>query len=99
MPLLRIKDATVKGGRTLCLKLTGGTEIERDISPLLVGPIFDAVREDAALFQKIRVEAGTLMWPNGADLDPDMVIWGGPPARNASARPAKKLSLARAGHR
>jgi hypothetical protein len=33
----------------------------------------------------MRVEAGTLVWPNGADLCSDVLIWGGlPPVDTAS---------------
>jgi hypothetical protein len=33
----------------------------------------------------MRVEGGTLVWPNGAGLCPDVLIWGGlPPADTAS---------------
>jgi hypothetical protein len=53
--------------------------IERDLRPLLRGPIFEEIRTDSEYFRRVRVEAGTLVWPNGADLCPDMVIWGGIP--------------------
>jgi hypothetical protein len=39
-----------------------------------VGPVFDALR-DQAVFAKVRVdpEIGTVVWPNGADLAPDVL--------------------------
>ena len=44
------------------------------------------VQSDGTLeFREMRVEGGTLVWPNGANLCPDAVIWGGlPPAETAS---------------
>jgi hypothetical protein len=66
------------------LTLTDGTEIERDLSALLVGPVFQEIRENPARFRQVRVEAGTLVWPNGADLCPDAVSWGGPPPIEAT---------------
>jgi Protein of unknown function (DUF2442) len=39
--------------------------------------VFEPVRSDLGTFQKVTVEAGTIVWPNGADLDPDVLIWGG----------------------
>ncbi len=35
------------------------------------------IRENAAAFRELRVEGGTLVWPNGADLCHDVLIWGG----------------------
>lgn len=53
--------------------------IEREVSSLVVGPVFEPLRADPGLFAKVRVEGGTVVWPNGADLDPDVLIWNGPP--------------------
>jgi len=37
---------------------------------------------------ELRVEGGALVWPNGADLCPDVLIWGGLPPTDAAARAA-----------
>lgn len=79
MSLVRIRDVVPLEGFRLQLTLTDGRVVERDISGLLVGPIFEPIRKDRALFCQVRTEAGTVVWPNGADLCPDVVIWGGPP--------------------
>lgn len=79
MALLRIREAKALDGFKLRLALTDGSEIERDVSRLLVGPIFELVRTDLAFFAKVRVEGGTVVWPNGADLCPDVLIWAGAP--------------------
>ena len=79
MELLRIREVALVEGFRVRLTLTDGNSIERDLESLLTGAIFDAVRTDPALFRQVRVEAGALAWPNGADLCPDVVIWGGPP--------------------
>ena len=31
-----------------------------------------------------KVAAGTVVWPNGVDLCPDVLIWGGPPREGAA---------------
>src|SRR5258708_779463 len=81
MALLRIREVKVLTGFKLRLTLTDGTAIERDVSRLLVGPVFEPIRKDPAAFAKVRAEGGTVVWPNGADLCPDVLIWGGgPPA-------------------
>ena len=81
MALLRVREVKALDGFKLRLTLTDGSEIERDVSRLLVGPIFDPVRKDPSFFARVRVEGGTVVWPNGADLCPDVLIWGGAPPR------------------
>jgi len=50
-----------------------------DIAPLLDGPVFGPLREPE-MFVRVEVDdlAETIMWPTGADLDPD-VIYGTAP--------------------
>ncbi len=38
--------------------------------------IFEALRNDPSLFRSMRVEEGTITWPNGADIDPDVLYYG-----------------------
>jgi len=85
MRLVRIREVEALAGRRVQLTLTDGRVVERDLGPLLVGPIFAEIRESEARFREMRVQNGTLVWPNGADLCPDVMIWGGlPPADAAS---------------
>lgn len=85
MKLVRIRDAKPLGDHRVELTLTDGRIVQRDLGPMLVGPIFDPIRNDDARFREMRVEGGTLVWPGGADLCPDVLIWGGlPPADAAS---------------
>ncbi len=79
MALLRIREVKPLDGFRLRLTLTEGSVVERDVSRLLVGPIFEPIRADPAVFARVRVEGGTTVWPNGADLCPDVLIWGGAP--------------------
>jgi hypothetical protein len=93
MLLLRIRDVTPLAGFRLRLTLTDSSVIERDVGALLVGPVFESIRGDAARFREVRVEAGTLAWPNGADLCPDVLIWGGaPPEGPATPDPVRILA-------
>jgi hypothetical protein len=86
MALIRIRDVKALEGFRLRLWLTDGSVVERDVSTLLTGPIFEPVRTDPACFRTVRVEGGTVVWPNGADLCPDVLIWGGaPPESTAEA--------------
>jgi hypothetical protein len=66
------------------LTLTTGEVVQRDLGPLLRGPVFDAIRTDPEQFRKVQAQDGTLAWPGGADLCPDVIIWGGlPPAESS----------------
>jgi hypothetical protein len=60
---------------TVELGFTDGSIGRVDLRPLLRGPIFEPLLRDAAVFRSVRVdpELGTIVWPNGADLDPDVL--------------------------
>ena len=90
--MLRIREAQPLTGRCLRLVLTDGSVIERDLRPLLRGPIFAPLLDDDAAFRDLRVEGGTVVWANGADLCPDVLIWGGPPPEEPRAQPAPGVS-------
>ena len=81
MSLLRIREVMPVEGVRLRLTLTDGSIVERDIIDLLTAPIFEPLRKDALAFRQVKVESGTVVWPNGADLCPDDLGWD----------PAKKL--------
>jgi hypothetical protein len=86
MTLVRISAVVPLEGRRVRLTLTDGTAVERNLTGLLTGPLFQEIRDNADRFREVRVDAGTLVWPNGAHLCPDVVIWGGLPPVDA-ARP------------
>ena len=50
MTLLRITEATALGAFRLRLRLTDGSVVEREISRLLAGPVFERIRNDSAEF-------------------------------------------------
>ena len=92
MSLLRIREVLPVEGFRLRLTLTDGSIVERDITDLLMGPMFETIRKDAVAFRQVTVESGTTVWSNGADLCPDVLIWGGPPPKS-SAVPPQSLTL------
>jgi hypothetical protein len=94
MSLLRITTVTALPGQRLQLALTDGSTIEREVGPLLVGPIFDDIRSKPEVFARARVEGGSVIWPNGADLCPDVLIWGGAPPADPSIKPPRELLVA-----
>jgi len=59
------------------LVFSDGEQKDVDLEPLLRGPIFEPLLRDPELFRAVKVdeELGTIVWPNGADMDPD-VLYG-----------------------
>lgn len=89
MKLLRIKSVQALPDFKLRLTLDDGRVIQRDVAPLLKGRVFEDILTDAAEFARIRLESGTVAWPNGADLCPDVLIWNGPPPEFVRSEIAK----------
>lgn len=80
--MIRIRGVETLGEFRVRLSLTDGSIRELDLEPYLNGPVFEPLRADPALFRAVRVdeELGTIVWPNGADIDPDVLIHGRIPA-------------------
>ncbi len=57
---------------TLRVQFQDGTTQEIDFRPVLAGEVFGPLSEPQ-IFDQVRLdtEAQTLVWPNGADFDPD----------------------------
>ncbi len=74
--MVRITAVRVLGERLVEITLTTGETRELDLAPLLQGQAFDGVRADDALFAQVAVdtEFGSLVWPGGADICPDVLI-------------------------
>jgi hypothetical protein len=93
--LVRIRSVTPLTGFVLCLEFTDGTSKEVDLEKFWGGPIFEPLRTDPERFRELRVEpgSGTISWPNGADIDPDVLyhdlepVW----AHADSSRPSVGL--------
>ncbi|MFZ0626142.1 MAG: DUF2442 domain-containing protein [Acidimicrobiia bacterium] len=74
--------------RTVRLTFSDGCERVVDLGPLLWGSVFEEIATDDDLFAQVRVdpEMGTINWPNGADLDPDVLHGDHEPARPARSK-------------
>ena len=93
MTLLRMARVDPLPGFRLRLRLMDGSTIERDVRPLMAGPVFAPIRERPEMFARVTIDGGTVSWPNGADLCPDVVIWGGAPPSDPAVRPEFTLSV------
>jgi hypothetical protein len=73
--LVDIVGVTVLDGHKLRIRFQDGVEGDVDLDALVRWEgVLEPLR-DAARFAELRVnpELGTICWPNGADLDPDVL--------------------------
>lgn len=83
--MVDVTDVRVLHDRVVRLSFSDGTTRVVDLTPLLGGPAFGDIPTDGGLFAQVRVdpETGTIGWPNGADLDPDVLHGDFEPANPA----------------
>jgi hypothetical protein len=74
--LVRVHAITPLAGFIVRLGFTDGSSREVDLEKYLRGPIFEPLRNDPTRFREVTVEPGavTISWPNGADIDPDVLF-------------------------
>ncbi len=70
--IYRVIEFEIVGPYTLRIVFDDGTEKIIDFYPVLKGPLYGPL-QDENLFNQVEIdpEAHTLIWPNGADFDPE----------------------------
>jgi hypothetical protein len=79
-PLVHVISVEVVGQFLLRVGFDDGTKREVDLKDQLGGPVFKPL-QDPDFFAQVEVdeELGTIVWPNGADLDPVVLHgWASP---------------------
>jgi len=72
--IVRITEVQAQEGRRLALAFDDETRGIADVSKLLVGPIFEEIRQSDEAFGRVTLDGyGSIAWPNGADLDPSVL--------------------------
>ncbi|MEX2154561.1 MAG: DUF2442 domain-containing protein [Gemmatimonadaceae bacterium] len=73
--MVRIRTVEALDGLRVRLGFTDGTVGEVDLTEYMWGPIFEPVVRERRFFEAVSVDpdAGTIVWPNGADMDPDVL--------------------------
>lgn len=73
--MIRIRSVMPLEEFRVKLTFTDGSEREVDLAPYLHGPVFEPLKKDREIFRSVRVddELGTIVWPNGADICPDVL--------------------------
>ena len=81
-PLIDVTDVRVLARYVVELTFADGSERVIDLEPLLWGPMFEPLLADYELFRQVRVDhdAGTIVWPNGADVSPRTLFAESKPA-------------------
>jgi hypothetical protein len=71
-PLIDVTGVRVLARYVVELTFANGSERVIDLEPLLWGPMFEPLVSDYDLFRQVTVDpdAGTIVWPNGADISP-----------------------------
>lgn len=93
--MLEIRKASALDGRRLSLTLTDGTVVERDVAEYIAGHgYWQRLVTDDDYFRRVRVRYGTVVWPGGIDMAPEMLIWGGAyPSNDDHRRPPAFLRV------
>ena len=72
--IVRITEVQAQEGRRLALTFDDGVSGVADVSRLLVGPVFEEIRQSEEAFVRVTLDGyGSIAWPNGADLDPSVL--------------------------
>jgi hypothetical protein len=86
--MVDITEVEVLHDRVVRLRFSDGNERTIDLAPFLWGPEFEDIADSDDLFAEVRgdVGTGTIAWPNGADLDPDVLHGDFEPAKPAPTK-------------
>lgn len=82
-----VKAVTPLEPFTVRVRFADGEIRDVDIEPLLEGPAFQALR-DSTVFAAGEVDelGDTIVWPNGADIDPEVLYGLETPAKSPAPR-------------
>jgi hypothetical protein len=91
--MIRVTEVEPLGGFVLRLRFNDESERVLDLEDELWGPVFEPLKVNLDLFRAVRIEGPTIVWPNGADFDPDVLhgseVPAGRPASSTFGRPIR----------
>ena len=67
-----VVEAESRGEFRIHLVFNDRSESTVDFEPWLDGPVFEPLKT-VSYFRRFFIEGGTIVWPNGADIDPDVL--------------------------
>lgn len=65
-----VVNAQYRGAFKILLSFNDGTKGTVDFEDWLDGPVFEPLRNED-FFRRFFIDAGTISWPNGADIAPE----------------------------
>ena len=78
--LIRVQSIEPLDAPIMRVHFTNGEQRDINLAPYIAtGRIFEPVRHNPTFFRSAHVAGGTIAWPNGADIDPDVLYYAGPP--------------------
>lgn len=92
---LRVVSARVDG-HTLVLRLSDGTEVERDFY-FVRGPALDHIHRRDRLDPRVRITEHSVEWPRETDFGLDTILWGTPDQRRGRRRPMRRALVGSCG--
>ncbi len=96
-------SAAYRGGFRIHLTFNDLSERTVDFRRWLGGPVFEALK-DEAYFRRFFVDGGTVVWPNGADIAPEILYEAAisrqarGKSRHRAAKPRVRRALAATRH-
>ncbi len=92
--MIEVRSVKPLDGFRVQLEFTNGEEKTVDLAPLLRGPVFEPIRANPEMFRAVRVdeELGTIVWENGADIDPEVLYGSHVPAWMEEEMPGSRKS-------
>jgi hypothetical protein len=92
----RVVKARASGPHSLDLTFKDGTRKQVNLLPVFEGPVFEPLR-DPAFFARVALDpvAGTIVWPNGADIAPETLYELPAEAKGRVSATVGRLSAAR----
>ena len=82
MRLVRLQSVEPLHDFVVSVKFTDGPRREINLEPYLRGKVFENIRQNPSAFQAMKIDErmGTIVWENGADIDPDVLYHNLKPA-------------------
>jgi hypothetical protein len=78
----RVQSIKPLEGFVVLVEFTDGKKREINLEPYLRGKVFESIRQNLSDFRAMRIDErmGTMVWENGADIDPDVLYHNLKPA-------------------
>jgi hypothetical protein len=89
--MIRVRAVEPLHGHTVRVTFTNDEQRDIDVSRYIdAGGVFAPIHDDPTFFRQVHVALGTIAWPNGADIDPDVLYYDlGPNATEEAWRAAR----------